>query len=156
MGHVVNLEHKEMHQFWPLTSKPSGDSCTDFSPKDMPAKDKRANFPLDYHLELHRVFVPCARSVSSTPHDLSAYMRTSTCNSHPLGRACTHRYFESALLAQMSFSGSLGVVASEKKDSTLSSMSCGLRISPRARRPRHGSADAGCYTERLLLEGWGG
>lgn len=58
VGHVVRLEHKEMHRFWPLTSKPAGDSCTDFSPKGMPAKDKSANFPLDYHLDLFRVFVP--------------------------------------------------------------------------------------------------
>ena len=85
VGHVVRLEHKEMHRFWPLTSKPAGDSCTDFSPKGMPAKDKSANFPLDYHLDLFRVFVPCARSVSSTPHSarpLSVYIYVPTSVTH--------------------------------------------------------------------------
>lgn len=90
VGHVVRLEHKEMHRFWPLTSKPAGDSCTDFSPKGMPAKDKSANFPLDYHLDLFRVFVPCARSVSSTLHatSLRTYIPPPVTYT-PLGCACT-------------------------------------------------------------------
>lgn len=85
VGQVVNLEHKEMHQFWPLTSKPAGDSCTDFSHKGVTEKNKRANFPLDYHLDLFRVFVPCARSVSSTPHSarpLSVYIYVPTSVTH--------------------------------------------------------------------------
>ena len=47
----------------------------------------------------------------------------------------------SALLEKMSFSGSLGV-ASETKDSTLSSMSCGLRINLARVVPTES-----CYTE---------
>ena len=94
VGNVVSLEHKTMEG---LTGKPTS-SAPSAEPwrENISVHDASVNFPVDYHLDLGRVFVPCARSVSSLRAP-SFYLQF--CPSHPVVQSSENtcglrRYFE--------------------------------------------------------------